>query len=206
MRARAAALALLLAAPLPAAAGELRLEGEAGWSDLTAARDAAQAVFGSSRAPGFGAAVSYGASGSGPFGRISARYVERSGERVFAVDRNSPVFRLGHPLELRLVPVYGLVGWRVSRRLVSPYLGIGAGVTFYRETSTVAEVTTSTRERYFSMHAALGAEALHGPLRVGIELGWSRVPDALGAGGISERFSQTDAGGLSATLRLVFVP
>lgn len=154
MRAPAAALVVLLTAPLSARAAELRLEAEGGWSDLSAARDAARAVFGSSSAASFGFAVSYGASRSGPFGRVGVSLVKRRGERVFAVDRASPVFRLGHPLEMKMVPLYALGGWRITRGRFSPYLGLGGGVTFYDEHSTVAELKTSTSDSHFSLRVA----------------------------------------------------
>lgn len=200
--------AVLAAALLPAAAsaGELRVAAEGGYFELSSAKDSARAVFGAAGGATWGIAVSFGSRGSGPFGRVGARYWRRTGERAFAEDAGSPVFRLGHPLEVRLVPLYALVGWRLELGFFTPYLGAGGGVTAYREESTVAEITTTQSESHASFRVALGAEVLKGPLRLGVELGWSSVPDALGAGGISERFGQTNAGGLSVVGRLVFVP
>jgi opacity protein-like surface antigen len=202
-------LAVVLAAALlpgAAAAGELRLEAEGGYFELSSAEQAARAVFGSKGGPLFGLAVSFAARGSGPFARVGARRWSRSGERAFAADVTSPVFRLGHPLEVRITPVYALVGWRLALGSVTPYLGAGAGVTGYREESTVAEITTEESRRKAAYHLAAGAELFRGPLRLGVELGWSSVPGALGTGGISERFGQTNAGGLSVVGRVVFVP
>lgn len=199
---------LLAAALLPAAAsaGELRLAAEGGYFELSSAKEAARAVFDTAGGPTWGFAVSFGARGSGPFGRAGVRRWSRTGERAFAEDARSPVFRLGHPLEVRLVPVYALVGWRLELGFFTPYLGVGGGVTSYREESTVAEITTTQSESHGSFRAVLGTEVLKGPVRLGVEVGWSSVPDALGAGGISERFGQTNAGGLSVVGRLVFAP
>jgi opacity protein-like surface antigen len=200
--------AVLAAALLPcaAAAGELRLAAEGGYFKLSSAEEAARAVFRTAGGPVFGLAVSYAAERSGPFARVGVRRWSRSGERAFAADVASPVFRLGHPLEVRILPVYALVGWRLALGPVTPYLGAGAGVNGYREESTVAEITTTDSRRSTAFHLAAGAELLGGPLRFGVELGWSSVPDGLGAGGISERFGQTNAGGLTLVGRIVFVP
>jgi len=202
-------LAAVLAAcllPGAAAAGELHLAAEGGYFELSSAREAARAVFGQAGGPSFGLALGFAARDSGPFVRVGARRWTRTGERAFAADVRSPVFRLGHPLEVRILPVYALVGWRLKLGSVTPYLGAGAGVTYYREESTVAEITTTDSRHHAAFHLAGGAEVLGGPIRLGVELGWSSASDLLGAGGLSERFGQTNAGGFSVMARIVFVP
>ena len=128
----AAAVALLSASP--ARAGELFLTVDGGWHDLTNSGESAKAVFdGASGGLTFGGALQYGI-GERMFVRGGARLFQRDGERVFVAGPGEPVFPLGHPLTLRLIPVYGLFGYRfLEGASLRPYLGVGGGVTTYDE-------------------------------------------------------------------------
>jgi opacity protein-like surface antigen len=199
-------LALLTAGAHSVAAQEFSIDIEAGYADMTSASSSAKAVFGSSGAAVFGAGIGY-ALESGVFFRGGLRRSKREGERVFAVDETSTVFALGHPLEVTLTPIFGTLGYRfVSDGAMTPYLGLGAGVTRYKETSTVAGITESLDESAFSYRGLGGIEFLRGPVRVAVEVAWSSAPNVLGQGGLSEVFGETDAGGLSVVGKIVFVP
>jgi hypothetical protein len=203
---RLAALLVLSLLPHPAEAAELRAAVEGGYFELSSARSSARAVFGSAGGPSFGLSVGFATGESGPFGRVGVRRWRRSGERLFAVDTTSPIFRLGHPLEVQIVPIYALVGGRLRLGPARPYVGYGVGLTAYREESTVAEITTRHSRWHPSFRLVGGVELPRGRWRLGLELDWSSVPRALGGGGIAERFDETNAGGISLMGRIVFVP
>jgi hypothetical protein len=87
-----------------AGAGELSLTLDGGWHELTNSSNSAKAVFdGTSGGPTAGLAAQYGL-GESFFIRAGGRYFQRKGERVFLAGPASPVFRLGHPLTVRLIP------------------------------------------------------------------------------------------------------
>ncbi len=206
MRARRAGLALALAlAPLATAQDSgLTIDVALGWQDLTSASNSAKAVFdGSSGGVSFGGGVRY-AFGSGLFVGGFARYFKKDGERVFVASPGGEVFRLGHPLSVKLIPFHGTLGWRFGRGSLRPYLGAGAGLTSFDEESTVGGVTESASETKFSAHALGGVEFGSGSWRVAAEAMWTTVPDSLGIGGVSQVYGETDIGGLSVVGKVVF--
>jgi hypothetical protein len=205
---RRACLAALVAVLLvsPAGAGEVSLTLDGGWHDLTGASNSAKAVFdGKSGGPTFGFAGQFGL-GESFFVRAGARIFNRDGERVFVAAAGSPVFRLGHPLTVRIIPAYGLVGYRfLQGASLRPYVGVGGGATSYNEESDVAgEIFTSTATKA-SGHAVAGLDFGRGIFRVGGEVMYSVAPKAIGFDGVSEIYGEDDIGGLSAVVRLSFV-
>ena len=191
-------------------AAELGLSLDGGYFDLTNARKSAQAVFGEPPG-GFtgGGSVRYG------FGRsfyvaAGARYFERTGERVFAADASSPVFRLGHPLKARLIPAYALLGYRLVRRRgfpLEPYIGLGGGVTSYHEESEVGGLKEGVLDQTKGAgYGVLGLEYGRSALRFGIEMMYSVVPDSAGLGGVSKVYDEKDVGGFTVVGKLTVVP
>jgi opacity protein-like surface antigen len=204
--ARRAGLALALAlAPLASAQDSgFAIDVAGGWQDLTSARDSARAVFdGSSGGFTFGGGARYDLE-VGLFVGGFVRHFKKDGERVFVASPGAEVFRLGHPLSLKLIPVHGTLGWRFGRGSLRPYLGAGAGFTSYEERSTVGGVTESASETKFSAHALGGVEYGAGALRVAAEAMWTTVPDSLGVGGVSQVYGEKDVGGLSLVGKVVF--
>jgi hypothetical protein len=200
----AAAVALLCASA--AGAGELSLTLDGGWNDLTNSSQSAKAVFdGASGGPTFGLALQYGL-GESFFVRAGGRVFQRDGERVFVAAPATPVFRLGHPLTLRMIPIYGLVGYRfLQGGSFRPYVGIGGGATIYDEESEVAgEIFTSTATKP-SGQAVAGLDYGRGTIRFGAEVGYSMVPDTIGFDGVSRVYGEDDVGGFSAVVRISFV-
>lgn len=200
-----AVLVALLCTPA-AGAGELSLTLDGGWLDLTNASQSAKAVFdGASGGPTVGLALEYGL-GESFFVRAGGRFFQREGERVFVAAPATPVFRLGHPLTLRIIPAYGLVGFRfLQGASLRPYLGVGGGVTMYDEESDVAgEIFTSTASKA-SGQAVAGLDYGRGAFRVGAEVMYSTVPNTIGFAGVSEVYGEDDIGGLTAVVRLSFV-
>ena len=176
-----------------------------GYFTMTGARNSAEAVFGGSGG-GFtgGAEVTFGLSRSFFVG-AGGRYFQKTGERVFVADAESPVFRLGHPLKIRTLPVYGLLGFHFTPdSKFDPYVSTGAGVTFYKEESTVAEITETNSQTKFSGFVALGADYGRGPVRFGVEANYSFVPNTIGLGGVSAIYGEKDVGGFAILGRIVF--
>ena len=203
-RACLAALVAILSAPA-AGAGEVSLTLDGGWHALTNSSNSAKAVFGTSGGPTFGFAGQYGL-GESFFIRAGARFFQRDGERVFVATPGSPVYGLGHPLTVRIIPAYGLIGFRfLQGASLRPYIGVGGGATSYKEESDVAgEIFTSTATKA-SGHAVAGLDFGRGAIRFGGEVMYSVAPNAIGFGGVSQLYGEDDIGGLSALVRISLV-
>jgi hypothetical protein len=200
------ACAIVLCLAGRARAGGFSLGIEGGYFDMTNARQSAKAVFGS--VPGgytFGASIRFRA-GESLFVGVGGRFFQREGQRAFVADKNSRPFRLGHPLTLRIIPVYAIVGYRFSdtRKLV-PYVGLGPGFTSYRETSIVGglEVEPISQTKP-SGHLLAGFESGRGSMRFGVEAAYSIVPNSAGVAGVSKVYDESDIGGVTIVGRLVF--
>lgn len=201
-------IALLAALPLaasawPAAAQGLDIHGEVGYLSL-AATESAKAVFDSSGGVTFGGGIGYRFR-SGLYFEAGARTFSKSGERVFVASPASPVYKLGFPVEVKITPVVGTVGWRfLPHSLVRPYVGAGGGMASYSEESTVAGEVTKTSESKPEFHGLIGVEAGRGRFRFAVEGVYSSISDAIGLSGVSEVYGEKDAGGFSILGRLTF--
>ncbi len=216
MRVNGARLAVVVATGLAfaggarrAAAGQFGVSLEGGYFGMTNASKSAKAIFGGSSG-GFtgGGSIRYVFLRS-LFVGVGAHYFTRDGQRVFVADATSTPFRLGHPLTIREVPVYGMVGWRFmpDSRLV-PYVALGAGATSFSEKSIVGgiEDPPSQSQSKFSGHFIAGAEFGRGILRFGAEFMYTTVPDTIGVGNVSKIYGEKDVGGLSFVGKIVLVP
>jgi hypothetical protein len=194
---------LLLVFPAPLPAAELSLELEAGYAHLTNARRSASALFGSAGGLTYGGGVRL-ALGERLFLRAGAGYLEKTGERVFVADSRSDVFPLGHPLTLRLLSFHVTLGYRLpKRKFLTPYVAFGAGLVGSEERSTVGgldEVESTTKA---SGRAAAGVEIGEGRFRFATEIAYSVVPNAIGVGGVSQVYGETDMGGLSVVGKVI---
>jgi opacity protein-like surface antigen len=207
VRARNAVLALL-AVLLPGAAGaqEFELGVGAGYFDLTQAKNSAKAIFGSSGGFTFGGDLSV-TLGHNLYLGVGGRYFKKNGERAFVASATGPVFPLkNEPLSARLIPLEATIGYRFRPgSSIGPYVGIGPGLTLYREESTVGGVTSTFSETKFSGHALAGVEFGQGEVRFGLEVNFSVVPNAIGIGGVSQVYNEKDIGGLAVLGRLTFL-
>lgn len=179
---------------------------EAGYQGLNAASDSAKAVFdGSTGGTTFGGSARVG------LGRLfvvgaGARFFSKDGQRVYVADPGSPVFPLGHPLELKLRPIYGFAGVRLfaDSKLV-PYLALGGGATSYKETSTVGGETTEVSESKGTFLVMLGADwRVHPNVSLGVEGRYTSISDAIGLAGVSKVYGEDNLGGFSFAGRLGF--
>ena len=187
-----------------ASAADISLALDGGFFSMSNARKSAEAVFGGGGGgPTFGASVTVGLGGSFFVG-AGGRFFQKTGERVFVADASAPVFRLGHPLKIRTIPVYGLLGFRFSPdKTLVPYVTAGAGITSYKEESTVGGLTESNSQSKFGGILAVGADYGRGPVRFGLEANYSLVPNTIGLGGVSAIYDESDVGGFSIVGRLV---
>jgi hypothetical protein len=196
-------LALAFVAAAPASfAGELAFEGHVGYLGL-AASNSASAVFDSTGAPTFGGAARL-TFWRGAFVSVGGRTYSKEGERVFVLSPSSPVEKLGFPLSMRTTPLFVAAGYRVRRHaLVVPYATAGLAIARYSESSEVAgqafdEVFTKT-----GFTGSVGVEVGRGTFRVGGEVGFTTVPDAIGMGGVSKVYSEDDIGGWHAIGKVI---
>jgi opacity protein-like surface antigen len=210
VRAAAAAFAsvVLVAFAAPARAGDsgFAIEGQAGYQDLTQAKNSAKAVFGgSSGGTVYGGGLRY-VWRRGIFVSVWGRSFSKEGERVFVADASSPAFPLGHPLKVHMVPLQATIGFRAIPRNspFTPYAGVGAGVTKYHEESTVGGVTDTFDESKFSGHVLAGIEVGRSSFRLAAEGGYTFVPNAVGIGGVSKIYGETGIGGFWAVGKVVF--
>ncbi|MEZ5283422.1 MAG: outer membrane beta-barrel protein [Vicinamibacterales bacterium] len=199
-------LACTLACAVPAVSAAQTLDvkgyGLIGNVSFTAA-DSFDAVLDTSSGTIFGGGAEVGLPLGGLYVGIGGWRFEKDGERVFVLDNQ--VYPLGIPVTVQVTPIELTAGWRfknLSRRVV-PYAGAGWSSYRYRETSEFADAGENVDERFSGFHVLGGAEVrLTGWLGVGGEVAWARIPDALGAGGVSEAFGDTDLGGTSIRLKI----
>jgi hypothetical protein len=165
---------------------------------LTAA-DTFDAVIGRSRLsmPGGGAELLR--IWKGLFARVAFASAKETGSRVVVFD--DEVIDLGIPLTVELAPLEIAGGWRfpafAGRRLV-PYAGAGLLRMSYRETSDFAMGDDNT-DTVFNGGVVFGGieAALVSWVIAGAEVQYRTVPDALGEGGVSQVFGDTDLGGVT---------
>ncbi|HET9315114.1 MAG TPA: outer membrane beta-barrel protein, partial [Vicinamibacteria bacterium] len=199
-----AAAVVAIACAGSAVAGEVAIDLEGGWAELSNARRSAEAVFdGTSGGPTFGAGVRWSVTPS-IYVALGGRYFGKDGERAFVAGPGQPSFGLGHPLSVRLIPVHAQAGWRFRPDTsFVPYVGLGIGFASYREESTVGDIPEpAITETKFSGIVSAGLEYGRGSIRFGIDLSYSTIPDSLGMGGISEIYGEDDLGGFTALGRI----
>jgi len=167
-----------------------------------AASESFDAVLDTSSGVIFGGGAEVGLPWGGLYVGVGAWRFSEQGERVFV--SGSEVFRLGIPVTIEVTPIEVTGGWRFknfSTRFV-PYVGAGWSSYAYKETSDFAD-GDDVDERFSGFHILGGAEfKLTHWLGVGGELAWTTVPDALGTGGASRAFDETDLGGVSYRLKI----
>ena len=200
-----AVLALAVCGSAPAArAGETLFTVDGGWYDMTNASNSAKALFGESGGFAFGAALEHGFT-EAIFVRAGGRFFSKEGERVFVDEATDEVFQLGHPVEVKIIPAYLLVGYRfLEGARLRPYIAAGGGAVFYDEESEIAgEIIEFSTTKPMGM-AVVGADYGRGRVRFGIEAGYSIAPNTIGTGGVSEIYDEDDVGGFTAMGRISF--
>ena len=172
--------------------------------DALRAKDSFDAVFGTSQLTAFGGGVEVVDIWKHLFARVAATRARKTGSRVFV--SGSEVFPLGIPLTMTMTPIEAGGGWRFASKTGSrftPYAGAAFLSMGYTETSDFAGAGENTSERF-------SGQDLFGGVDIGIvkwvsasaEVQYRRVPNAIGAGGVSQDFGEDDLGGF--TLRVTF--
>jgi len=199
------AASFLLVSGGPLHAQGITLEAYGGYSSLSRATRSADAVFGSSGGGTYGGAVGY-VFERGFYVSAGARTFSKTGTRVFVADASSPAFSLGHPLKARIIPIFATLGYRFrfGKARFVPYVGVGGGITSYREESTIAGLTDKTSQSKAGGHALLGIEFGRSRLRVAVEGMYATVPDTIGVGGVSKVYNEKDVGGFTVLGKVVF--
>jgi hypothetical protein len=184
----------LVAWAASATPGELGVEALAGYLEMTAS-NSTNAVFGSSGGLTWGGAGRF-VFDSGLYVAGGVRTFSKDGERVFVSAQGRPVAKLGHPLSLRVTPVFLTAGYRFRHgAMVVPYAGVGGSLTSYSEDSSVAGISYDESGSKAGFHVVGGVEVGRGMVRFGAEAGWATVPNALGLGGVSKVYDEDDLGG-----------
>jgi hypothetical protein len=202
---------LVLAAAAPARAGEVAVEGHAGYFSMTAS-NSASALFDSDGGPTFGGALRF-TFWRGAFASAGARTFSMEGERVFVEAPNSPVQKLGFPFSMKTTPVFTVFGYRFrDGGTFVPYVQAGGTVTLYSETSSAAGESFDQSFSKAGFIGAVGVEAGRGRFRLAAEAGWSTVPNAIGQGatagdlgGVAKVYGDDDIGGTYVIGKLVVV-
>ena len=136
---------------------------------------------------------------------VTASQFKKTGERVFIA--GGELFPLGIPTTVTLRPIeltaaYRLPGlWRFR-----PYAGGGFGRQRYKETSAFADAAENVTRTDTSYHAVAGAEVrIWRWIRAGAEVRYRAVRDAIGEGGVSKEYGETDLGGTSVLVRVIVI-
>jgi len=138
---------------------------------------------------------------SGIFARVSVSRYKDTGQRAISLE--GQVFQLGIPLTATITPIEVTGGYRfVGLGRVVPYAGGGIGTYKYTETSRFADSSENVSASYTGYHFLGGVDVgITSWLRAGGELEYASVPNALGTGGLSQEFNETNLGG--TTFRMV---
>jgi len=196
------AAVFLAATALPSAAGELAVEGQVGYFNMSA-QHTAKALFGSSDGLTFGGAVRYTV-WRGVFVSAGMRTFSKDGERVYLTAPGAAIQKLGFPVSVKLTPILLSAGYRfVHWKWVVPYASIGAAITSYSEKSTVAGESFDQDFSKTGFTGSAGIEIGHGLLRGGAELGYSTVSSAVGLAGVSKIYAEDNLGGFHAVGKVI---
>lgn len=138
----------------------------------------------------------------GLYAEATAGWSRLSGSRVFVYE--GTVYDLGIPATMTFYPIDAGGGWRFRHsRKVHSYLGGGVEFLKYKEESDFANAEDNVDEVFTGYYATGGVEVLLSKwLHLRGEVRYTGVPDALGAGGVSADFGETDLGGVAVAVKL----
>jgi opacity protein-like surface antigen len=140
----------------------------------------------------------------GLFARVTYSKVSKTGSRVAVVNEEAIPLNISLELKLGTTEVGG--GWRVPldrRGRYNAYGGGGLLFLSYRETSEFADPGDDSRESFngYSLFGGMDVNVWK-VIFAGAEVQYRLVPDALGEGGASREFDETDLGGF--VVRVMF--
>jgi hypothetical protein len=175
-----------------------------GVMNFTAA-DSFDVILGSPSGAIYGGGARVGLPFGGLFVDAGAWRFRGEGERVFLFEGQE--FPLGIPVEITITPLELSAGWQFRFRRAPrfrPYLG--GGLTSYRyvESSEFAIGLENVEERFSGYHVLGGAAyRIARWIVIGGDVVWATVPDAIGIGGVSAEFDETNLGGSSFRFKIM---
>lgn len=193
--------------PPPSRSVEIGGYAMAGLMNFTAA-DSFEVILGQPSGPIFGGGARIGlplrTTFGGVFVDVGAWRFHDEGERVFVF--GSEEFGLNIPLEITITPLELSAGWQFRFARVPrfrPYVAAGLSSYGYKETSPFNTPAEDVDERFSGYHLYGGAEyKLTRWLGVAGEANWTTIQDAIGVGGVSAEFNETDLGGTSFRFKI----
>ena len=191
------------AAPPPSRSVEIGGYGMFGNISFTAA-DSFDAILGEPSGPIYGGGARVGLPWGGLFVDVGAWRFQAEGERAFVF--GDEVIPLGIPVEVKVTPIEISAGWRFRIRRMPkliPYAAGGFTSMNYQETSDFSTPDEDVDETFTGYHVLGGAEyKITRWLGVAGEASWTTVPDAIGDGGVSAAFDETDLGGTTFRFKI----
>jgi len=164
-----------------------------------AAHNTFQAVFGN------GNGTSFGGGGEVRIGSLfvngSVDRFKKTGQRVVVVGEQ--VFGLGIADTVTMLPIVATAGWRFPHDYATPYFGAGIGRVYYKEDSGFSDPDENIDTRFMRYHVLGGIEFRNGWVASAFELEYARVPNALGVGGASAAFNETNLGGIVGRIKVL---
>jgi hypothetical protein len=160
------------------------------------AKQSFAATLGTSTLLGFGGGVDVvNMNGGGLFFRAAVSVMSKSGTRSAGTISN------GIALQVRMLPIDLGVGWRFNHLTrandVTPFVGGGAILLHYSETTPAGDSTDNTSSTFFGFEGFGGVDLQLGSITVAPEVDYRSLPGAIGSGGLSQVFNETNLGGLA---------
>lgn len=136
---------------------------------------------------------------------VTASQFKETGQRVFI--SGGELFRLGIPATITIRPIEFTAAYRLPALWgFRPYAGGGVGTQRYQETSAFAEPSENVKRSDTSYHVVAGAEyRIWRWIGAGGEVRYRAVRDALGEGGVSKEYGESDLGGTSVRVRVIVI-
>jgi hypothetical protein len=161
------------------------------------ARQSFSATVGTSNLLGFGAGFDVvNLNGRGLFMRVAVSVMSKTGTR------SDGTFSNGIALDVTMLPVDIGVGWRFNHvtrtNQVTPFIGGGALFLHYSETTPAGSSADNTIGWFLGAGAFVGVDLrLGSAITVAPEVDVRTVPGAIGNGGLSQVFNESNLGGLA---------
>ena len=171
--------------------------------DKMSASDSFKAVVGEDTVVFWGGGAQVTNLWRGLFAEVAFEFAKKDGERVF-VGPNDEVFQLGIPLEIKMMPVDVVAGWRTPiANNVLAYAAGGMSFLTYEETSDFADADENVDDNFRGLVLFGGIEYRAAQwVHVRGEVRYRRFDDAIGAGGASAAFDEDDLGSFGFALKV----
>jgi hypothetical protein len=154
-------------------------------------------ILGTQTLIGFGAGADITGLGGGLFVRLALSDMSKTGTRS-----DGSQFANGIAVNVKMIPIDLAAGWRFEhlspRQTITPYIGGGALLLRYSETTPSGTTDDNVSSFFFGYEAFGGVDVrLSRVLTIAPEVDYRAVPNAIGKGGVSADFNETDLGGIA---------